>query len=211
MVFDGILFDLDGTLWDSVPEVILSWNQVLARCGAGRPPLTEEEMSACMGLRQMEIAARLFPDLPEERQAELMEACFAEENRYLAVHGAAVYPGAETVLARLSEQCPLFVVSNCQDGYIQAFYQGTGLGKYFADFECAGRTGLPKSENIRLVVHRHGLKRPIYVGDTALDERSAREAGVPFLHAAYGFGVVEGVPAVRSLAELPETLERLGK
>ncbi len=113
------------------------------------------------------------------------------------------------MLAELSRQSALFVVSNCQDGYIQAFFAGTGLGKYFTGFECAGRTGRPKGENIALVVKQYGLKRPVYVGDTMLDCVSAREAGVPFVHAAYGFGKVEGVPAVGRLADLPEVLERL--
>ena len=211
MLFDGILFDLDGTLWDSVPEITQSWTQVLTRCGAGRPLLTVEEMRSCMGLLAEDIAARVLPHLSGTRQAELMEACFAAENGYLETHGAAVYPGVKETLERLSGQCPLFVVSNCQVGYIPAFYRGTGLGKYFTDDECAGHTGLSKSGNIRLVVRRHNLKHPVYVGDTALDCTSARDAGIPFLHAAYGFGTVEGTPAIHSFSELPEALERLSR
>ena len=47
------------------------------------------------------------------------------------------------------------------------------------------------------------------MGDTALDCRSAQEAGVPFIHAAYGFGQAEGVPAIHSLEALPSLLEQL--
>ena len=113
------------------------------------------------------------------------------------------------MLTDLSRRYPLFVVSNCEKGYIEAYFAGTGMGKYFTDFESAGNTGLPKSENIALVVKRHGLKRPVYVGDTALDCRSAQEAGVPFIHAAYGFGNVEEVPAIHSLEALPNLLKQM--
>lgn len=208
-MFDGILFDLDGTLWDAVPEITLCWNQVIQAAGVERPPLTVEEVKDCMGLRIVDIAARRLPGLSRERQLEVIEECCRIENDYLAVHGAGVFPGAEETLKTLSAQCPLFVVSNCQDGYIQAFFAGTGLGKYFTDFECAGRTDRPKAENIALVVERHGLKAPVYVGDTPLDCQSAQQAGVPFVHAAYGFGKVENVPAIQSLTELPALLETL--
>lgn len=210
-MFDGILFDLDGTLWDAVPEITLCWNQAISAAGVDRPPLTEEEVRSCMGMQIADIAARRLPGLSFERQMAVIDDCVTVENVYLARHGAAVYPGAGETLAALSERCPLFVVSNCQDGYIQAFFQGTGLGEYFTDFECAGRTGKPKSENIALVTARNGLKHPVYVGDTDLDRRSALEAGVPFVHAAYGFGKVDGVPAVHSFAQLPGVLEELSQ
>lgn len=208
-MFDGILFDLDGTLWDAVPEIAYSWNLGLVRCGVDRPPLTVEELRPCMGMLLSDIGARLLPGLDRERQQAVMDCCCDLEMEYLTAHGAAVYPGAAETLAELGKRCPLFVVSNCQDGYIQAFFSGTGLGKYFSGFECAGRTGLPKSGNIARVVEAYGLKRPVYVGDTALDQSSARQAGVPFVHAAYGFGTAENAPAVRAISQLPGLLAAL--
>lgn len=207
-MFDSVLFDLDGTLWNAVPEVAMSWSLGLKEKGVDRPAITVEELLPCMGMLLPDIAAILLPGLEPERQREVMDHCCRVEAQYLARHGAEVYPGGEEALAALAQRYALFVVSNCQDGYIQAFFQGTGLGKYFTGFESAGSTGLPKSGNIALVAERYGLKRPVYVGDTALDCRSAREAGVPFVHAAYGFGAVEGVPAIHALGELPGLLER---
>lgn len=207
-MFDGILFDLDGTLWNSAAEVTASWNIVLKREGVDRPPLTDAEIAGNMGLTLPDIAARVLPKESRQRQLELIEACCEEERIYLAAHGAPVYPTLEE-LAALSGRYPLFVVSNCQAGYIEAFYQGTGLGSYFKDFESAGNTGLPKWDNITLVVKRHGLKKPVYVGDTEWDCQAARRAGVPFIHAAYGFGQVEGVPAIHRFGELKGLLETL--
>ena len=75
------------------------------------------------------------------------------------------------------------------------------------DFECIGRTGKPKSENIRLIIERNGLKAPVYVGDTQWDFDAATAAGVPFIFAAYGFGHVENTPRIAAPAELPALVE----
>lgn len=208
-MFDSILFDLDGTLWNAVPEVAKSWTLGLKQLGIDRPPITAEELFPCMGLLLPDIVDRLVPGLDREGQDRVIAHCCKVENDYLARHGAALYPGEEEVLAALSQKYSLFVVSNCEKGYIEAYFQGTGMGKYFTDFESAGNTGLTKAENIALVVKRHSLQKPVYVGDTTLDRASAQAAGVPFVHAAYGFGKVEGVPAIHSLEELEGVLEKL--
>ena len=129
----------------------------------------------------------------------------------MAEYGGILFPGEEEVLASLSGRYRLFIVSNCQDGYIEAFFQAHGLGKYFADFENPGRTGLPKADNIALVVERNGLKRPLYIGDTQGDFDAAAKAGVPFLHAAYGFGQIDRpVPRAETFPGHPRRRGRPG-
>lgn len=208
-MFDSILFDLDGTLWNAVPEVAKSWTLGLSQLGIDRPPVTAQELFPCMGLLLPDIVDRLVPGLDRASQDRIIDHCCRVENDYLARHGAQLYPDEEAVLAALSRKYSLFVVSNCEKGYIEAYFQGTGMGKYFSGFESAGNTGLTKAENIALVVKRHGLKKPVYVGDTALDCKSATQAGVPFVFAAYGFGTVESTPAIHSLRELEGLLESL--
>ena len=207
-MFDGILFDLDGTLWDAVPAITLTWNRVYQRNGL--PPVSEAAMRGCMGLLMEDIAARQLPGLPPERQMDILRACMDEEDAYLNTHGTPLYPGGAETLAALALRTPLFVVSNCQDGYVQTFLKSTGTAERFEDFECAGRTGRPKSVNIALVAERNGLRSPVYIGDTQLDYTSAVAAGVPFLHAAYGFGTIDvPVPAVTAFDQIPAALERM--
>ena len=210
-MFDGLLFDLDGTLWDSVDAICVSWNRALAELApeyAGT--VTRERLLPCMGLLLPDILDRLIPGLEADRAAPLLETLLEIENRYVAGHGGVLYPRVPETLAELAGKYPLFIVSNCQDGYIEAFFQAHGLGKYFTDYENPGRTGLDKAGNIALVVRRHGLKRPLYIGDTQGDYNAAVKAGVPFLHAAYGFGTVDApVPAVERFADIPGAVERL--
>lgn len=207
-MFDGILFDLDGTLWDATVSICEVWNRVLSRHGeVKRPPVTVSEVRATMGLLLPDIARKILPGETDATRSALLEEHCALETADLSEHGGLLYPAVEETLAALGRQSKLFVVSNCQDGYIQCFFAGHGLEHYFSGFECAGHTGLPKSGNIALVAREYGLERPVYVGDTALDCSSAREAGVPFLHAAYGFGpALPGEQAVASFAEIPAAL-----
>lgn len=209
-MFDGILFDLDGTLWDSTPALAGIWSLIFARHPElKRGPIDVPEVRSCMGLLLPDIARKLFPDQPDEVRMPLNDEFVALAPAYLAEHRGEAYPGAAEVLEHLAKTARLFVVSNCQEGYIEGFYEATGLGRFFSGNECAGHTGLPKSENIKLVVERYRLKNPVYIGDTMLDYTSARDAGVPFLHAAYGFGQVPGVPAVAGFAEIPAALEAM--
>lgn len=210
-MFDGLLFDLDGTLWDSVDAICLSWNSVLARRAprlAGQ--VTRPRLIGCMGMLLPDIVKKLLPDLPQAETAPLLAELLTVENDYVAAHGGVLYPGVPETLARLARDYPLFIVSNCQAGYIEAFFQAHGLGRYFTDFENPGRTGRPKGDNIALVAARNGLKNPLYIGDTQGDYNAATAAGVPFLHAAYGFGHIDReVPCVEAFADIPAAVRRL--
>ena len=208
---DGILFDLDGTLWDALEGISASWNQALEmEVPALAGQITPARLRSCMGMLLPDIIQALFPQIPLEGMEPVLKRCCEIENQYLAVHGGVLFPGVAETLPLLAADRPLFIVSNCQDGYIEAFFAAHGLGRFFQDWECPGRTGQAKSANIRAVAARNGLKNPLYVGDTQGDLDAASAAGVPFLHAAYGFGTVEGTPAIQSMEELPGLLETLG-
>lgn len=190
-MYDSLIFDLDGTLWDATPMIQRTWNEVLKGYDNIREPIEIHELEACMGLELDEIARRLFPNEGEKLRTELITKCCELENEFLAKYGGTLFEKEEEVLAKLGKKYELFIVSNCQSGYIEAFYKGNGLKKYFKDHECAGNTGMCKGENIKLVIERNNLKSPIYIGDTVTDKQSADLAGIPFLFCAYGFGKVE--------------------
>ena len=204
----GILFDLDGTLWDSREAVAISWNIALERMG--RPErCTAECIGAHMGLTMDAFARALFPAEPQEKAERMLVECLRVENEYIRNHGGILMDGLEETLKALKEKgFFLAIVSNCQEGYIEAFLEYHGLGKYFDDTENFGRTRKSKGANIRLVAERNHLAETVYLGDTQGDFDAAAEAGVPFLHAAYGFGQVpEGTRAITDIRQLPEAVE----
>ena len=206
----GILFDLDGTLWDSSELVITAWNRCIAEKTDRAERFTVRDMRGFMGKTLENIAALMFPSLPEHERLRIIEMCEDEEQAYLTEHCAPLYPHEKEVIGRLAEKYTLAVVSNSQDGYVQIYLEQCGFGELFSDMECAGRTGKDKDENIRLVMERNNITDCIYVGDTQTDMLAAEKAGVPFVHAAYGFGTPERCAAsINDLTELIGTADRL--
>ncbi len=206
-MIDSIIFDMDGTLWDSTQEVAVAFNKVLQeKYPEVTDEVTAEKLKGLFGLPLDLIGVRLYQSVNEEKAVKLIAECCEYENEYLAEHGARLYEGLEEALSLLSKEYRLFIVSNCQEGYIQCFFKANPhLEKYFTDYEYPGRSGKLKADNIKMVVERNGLKNPIYVGDTAGDAQAAKEAGVPFVFARYGFGEVRDYDdVVDSLQELVE-------
>ncbi len=206
-----IMFDLDGTMWDSAESVADSWNEVFREADPTLPALTADDVHRVMGMTMKEISEVLQPAMNPAIREEVFERCCRHEVDYLYDHPGRLYPGLRETLDALREAgYDLAVVSNCQRGYVEAFLHSSGLGDRFIDYEEWERTGLSKGENIRLVMERNGYRRAVYIGDTAKDQEAAKAAGIPFIHAAYGFGkTVEPEGVIRDITELPEAVRRL--
>ena len=202
--YDGIIFDLDGTMWDTRKPICEAWNIILSRHEEiHRTPIVEADLNDCMGLPMYDIAAKLFPQEQEQVRNALMDELCEFENGYLEKMGGVLFPELEATLKELKTKYPLYIVSNCQDGYIEAFLQYSKLGEYFKDFTCPAYTGRLKGENIRIIMERNGLSEAVYVGDTQGDANSCKEAEIPMIYAAYGFGKVEKADAsIQSFDEL---------
>lgn len=199
----GVLFDLDGTLWDSVNRITPAWNRVLSAYGV---QVTASRLRALMGKTAEEFAAALLPEETPAKGLEAVDACCREELIDLAARGGELYPGVRETLEALKPDWRLYIISNCQEGYIETFLDAHGFRDLFDGF-LDHSTGLSKGGNIRLLCGRENLDRAVYVGDTHGDELSAREAGIPFFHAAYGFGAAEAPDRVlQALSALPELL-----
>lgn len=207
----GLIFDMDGTLWDSSANVAKAWSEVIRLQGLNRSEITQQQIMSVMGKTMDVIADMLFGDLEKDKRMKLLEDCCNNENAYLERNGGELYPSLEETLKKLKEKYHLYIVSNCQSGYIEAFFKYYGFEKYFDDIECYGNNLKQKGQNIALVVERNGLEKACYVGDIQSDYDATMEAGLSFIHAKYGFGTINAnVPELFAFKDLPELLERLG-
>jgi len=209
-LIDSIIFDMDGTLWDSTTEVADAFNKVLKeKHPEVAEVVTAERLQGLFGLPLDVIAVKLFESVDEKHAINVMSECCDYECEYLGENGATLYEGLEDALSMLSKKYKLLIVSNCQEGYIQCFFKAYPyLEKYFIDYEYPGRSGKLKADNIRLVMARNNLVQPLYIGDTQGDATAAKEANIPFVFARYGFGKVpefDGV--IDSLAEIAKCIE----
>lgn len=188
---DSIIFDVDGTLWDSTHVIAAAWDNLVKEKYDPNITITSEVLKSHFGKTLPNIARDLFVNASEEKQLSLIEECCEAEHQALLATPPAVYDGLEDALKVLSPKYDLYIVSNCQAGYIEVFLEATKLGGFFKDHLCPGDTGREKADNIKEIIARNHLKSPVYVGDTLGDWNATKDAGIPFVFASYGFGSVE--------------------
>ena len=202
----AMIFDLDGTLWDSTQSAPFIWKRVLDKHHLDIS-ITQEKVASLMGKTMEEIGNILFPSINEEKRNQIIDDFSEEEVNYLNEHGAILYEGIEETLEILSKKYDLYIVSNCQKGYVEAFLHAHHLEKYFKDIEMSGRTGKDKGHNILLLMERNHIQGAIYIGDTQGDQEASRFAGIPFIYASYGFGKAKNPDMIiHSIKELPKVL-----
>ena len=193
MRFESLIFDIDGTLWDSRVLVAEGYNLQLQEEGLAQFHTDPETLKVLFGKVMTDIADALFPTLPAQERYPLMERCMARENRYLHENPCQVgYPGIRETLEALSRNHRLFIVSNSQCGYPEVCMEKLGIRELISGHLCFGDTQAPKGETIRILMERHGITSAAYIGDTQGDADAARDAGIPFVWASYGFGAPTG-------------------
>lgn len=206
----GVIFDMDGTVWDSSENVAASWTEMIKKAGYQEHFVTRDDITGVMGKPMDVIADTLFTYTTEgpERDA-LRAACENYENEYLREHGGILYDGVFETWEKLKKMgYHVYIVSNCQAGYIEAFLEHYGISygteeDLVEDIECYGNNFLQKDENIRLIATRNALTSSCYVGDIQSDYDATTAAGLPFIHARYGFGTIHAeVPYIDHFSEL---------
>ena len=208
----NLILDVDGTLWNTTDVVADAWSQAVAADGRSHVPVTAERLQGLFGKPMNVIGELLFTDVEQDVREKLLEdCCQAEQAALKHTDRNLLYPGVADTMRQLTENqnCSLYIVSNCQSGYIELFLKKNHMERYVADLECYGNTGRGKAENIVLLMERNGIRQSdtVYVGDTAGDQEAAGEAGIPFIFAAYGFGsAVDPDEKIENFKDLLEIL-----
>ncbi len=199
MKYDSIIFDLDGTLWDSSASVAEGWNKGLSSLGIDKQ-IQASDIQGVMGKPQEECVKELFP---EQNNQELIDTLSKFEESSLRSLSGTLYEGVTEVIPKLAQHYPLYLISNCNIWYLKLFLEQKQMLPYFQDADCVGLSRLPKYKMIQNMVEKHSLKTPVYVGDTSGDQQSAHNAKIDFIYAKYGFGNCKNTEqSVKNLKDL---------
>ena len=206
MEFESLIFDIDGTLWDSRSIIVEGYNQVLTAAGHEDLCVTAEDLKRLFGKTMKEIADIMLTTLPEEERYPLMEKCIDTGDARLLDDPCDIgYPGVKETLEELHKRYRLFIVSNSQLGYPETTMEKLGITHLFQGHLCFGNTGTDKGTTIRILMEQHGIENAVYIGDTQGDYEAAVKAGLPFVWATFGFGVPDGYDAkIDSFCELTQ-------
>ncbi|MCB1960451.1 MAG: phosphoglycolate phosphatase [Rhodocyclaceae bacterium] len=192
---DAVLFDLDGTLLDTIDDLVDAANRMLAELG--RPLRTRAEIHRFVGKGIENLVARCLGETADAAACEAAVAVF--RRHYHAVNGvhAKAFDGVVELLAALAARgVPMACVTNKATDFTLPLLAKCGVADYFAAVVCGDTLPhkKPHPAMLELACRQLGVEpsRALMVGDSANDALSARAAGCPVLLMTYGYS--EGAP-----------------
>lgn len=203
---ESLIFDIDGTLWDSRAIIAEGYNAVLRQEGHPELCVDAEFLKTVFGKTMTDIADIMLATIPATKRYGLMKRCMAAGDARLQSDPCFIgYPGVVETLEELSRRYRLFIVSNSQLGYPELTMEKLGITHLFEGYLCFGDTGADKGTTIRLLMEKYSIASAIYIGDTQCDYEASQKAGLPFAWVSYGFGMPEAYAAkVESFPELAQ-------
>lgn len=189
----ALIFDLDGTLVDTAPDLLGALNAVLVRIG--RRPVTRTDLRHLVGhgahTMVREALAVTGGPLDEIQSAQLVNDCVDYYREHIADESRP-FPGVEETLERFrSEGARLAVLTNKPEELTNPLLDALDLRRYFDAVHGAGRFSYskPDARVFRHVVDEIGGPGAgaIMIGDSTTDYRTARAAGVPVILVTYGY------------------------
>lgn len=184
---DSLIFDMDGTLWDAVDTYAESWNLIFQKLDIQRT-IKRDELLHVIGMDGKKLTRVLLPEFNEEKGMEIYNAVNQVRREILPTSGGIMYKGVTEGLKQLAAKYKLFVLSNCAVGIIPLFLTWAGINEVITDSMAYGTNQMPKNYNMHLLMNKHNLQSPVYIGDTNGDAEQTRLAGIPFVFVSYGFG-----------------------
>ncbi|MCK5907467.1 MAG: HAD family hydrolase, partial [Flavobacteriales bacterium] len=153
--------------------------------------LTKEDIYGYMGMEESKFLEVTLPELSVDDRKTAYSRIIEFQNQRIKTDGGILYDGVKEGLKELSEKYKLFIVSNCPEFTIDFFMKWAGIEDLITDTFAHGKNHKPKHHNIKLIIEKHGLNKPYYIGDTDSDSKQSSLVPLPFVFVDYGFGTTK--------------------
>lgn len=204
-----IIFDLDGTLWNTEKTCLKAAQEIVKKYDELQD-ITLDMVRKGMGLSEIDNARNYMPYLDDDKALYYLRLIDSTNRKYIENEGAMVYTGVVDTIKKLCKNYRLGIVTNSTTSYAENFFKVSGLKEYFFDYMGAASYSLTKGETIKAMIQKDNGVNSFYVGDIEKDMISAKEAGVNFIHAKYGFGTKLNTKySINDISELPDLLDNI--
>ena len=205
----GIIFDLDGTLWEVINTTYASVNKIASIYNLDS--VSKDTICSCFGLNKEETALKYFPNLDKEHRLKLLDEIALINIERLKISGGNIYDGVKETLELLNKNYDLYIVSNTANyEYIEAFLDGNHVRSYFKDYIAASSINLSKSNAIKKIIKENNINKAIYVGDTIHDLEASNKVDIPFIWCKYGFGYhIDSKYGIDKFSDIKEVIKKI--
>ena len=217
---NAVIFDLDGTLIDSLPDIRTSLNSVLTNYGYQSISVTE--VKNMIGRGSEVLLKEAFQHAGAKMDSQTLASCvksFTSHYERNSTSKTKVFPGALSALQTLSARgIKMGVCTNKPHAIAHTILESLGLDKYFP--VCIGKGKLPHhkpdSRHYNCVAAGLNVKpqETLYVGDSETDVKTARNAGVPIILVSHGYSkkpanTLGGDLLINHFSEMPNAIDKL--
>lgn len=203
-----IIFDLDGTLWQTIDATYEAAN-IITEKYAELKPISKETIIKGMGLSTLENEINYMPYIPPEQGIKYMKEISQKTSEIINEKNVVIYDGVIETLKELSKKYKIGIITNNRDEYAKTFLNITKLKEYFTDYMGAASYNITKGEAIKQMVKKYNEKENYYVGDIKKDQEATMYAGIKFIHAKYGFEPnLKSELSIEKIQDLPKIIKK---
>lgn len=201
MQFDALVFDLDGTLWNTLAGCTKAWQQAVTEFGGEGSSITLELVKSAMGLTPHDFFAKVLPHFSDRERMQMGQRAVDLESFWIRKGLFEFYASLPSFFKELSRERSLFILSNCEKPYLDLFLELSETQVFIKAAACYRNPLENKTANLIYLKDKYHLFNPLYIGDTETDRVSCEKVKVDFCYASYGFGVITQ-PVDRSISNL---------
>lgn len=203
-----IIFDLDGTLWETIDATYAAANIIVDK-HVELKNISKETIIKGMGLGTEENEKNYMPYIETEQGIKYMKEISDKTSEIINDQNVKIYEGVQNTIKKLSKKYKLAIITNNRDKYAETFLKISNLSNYFIDYMGAASYNITKGDAIKKMVQKYNEKENYYVGDIRKDQEATMHAGIKFIHAKYGFEPkLQSKLSIEKIEDLPNLIKK---